>query len=208
MKGIVTDIKYQKRNASRVNIFIDGDYAFSVPLLSASSLKPGQKLSPSEIDAFRHEHDVYKAYSTAIGYLTRSPRSKSEIETHLRGKKFSKPIIEQTIQKLEGNTYINDETYARIFVENRERFHPRSTFALRFELKQKGVKENIINQVLESANDLELAWKAVKGKLYRWQALPENQLKEKILSFLSRRGFNYDIANDTLEKVLDSLKTD
>jgi SOS response regulatory protein OraA/RecX len=49
-------------------------------------------------------------------------------------------------------------------------------------------------------NEDELAWAAVENKLSRWQNLPEQEFKKKLVGFLNRRGFGYATANDTFHR--------
>ena len=202
MVKTVTNIKYSRRDPNLAAIYVDGTYAFSVSLLEAASLHTGSKLTPAQFARFLKEHQLYTAYKTAIGYLTRSPRSFHEIQCHLRKKKYSAETIDACMEKLNQNGYIDDTNYARLFVEQRIRFNPRSKYALRFELSRKGIDAEVVEEVVSPLNDYDLAFAAVTKKMRRWHTLPEADLKIKVMSFLSQRGFGYDVAGDTFDRVL------
>lgn len=206
MDNIITRMDYQGRNKNRVSVFINEEFAFSVPLLRASGLHAGQHLSLSEIEELKAEYDAYSAYAIATRYLISAPRSRREIARYLQRKKIEQGMIEATLLKLEENALINDEAFARIFVENRERFGPRSKAALRYELKGKGIEAAVIEQVTEPANDLDLAMKAIGGRMRRFRELKEDEFREKGLSFLARRGFTYEVAAEAVEKIFHSLE--
>ncbi len=41
MSGIITALQIQKRNKERVNLFLDGEFAFAISLLDAARLRKG-----------------------------------------------------------------------------------------------------------------------------------------------------------------------
>ena len=202
MTKTITHIKYNRRDPNQVSIYIDGEVAFSVSLLTAASLYIGRELTQGEIKIFKKEHHLYTAYGMALTYLSRSPRSRHEIQCYLRTKKHSTEVIRLCLEKLQKNGYLDDKKFARLFVENRIRFNPKSKFALRFELSRKGIDAEVIEEVVSPLNDYELAFSAVKKKMSRWHTLPEADLKTKMMSFLSQRGFGYDVAGDTFDRVI------
>ena len=206
MDAIITRMEHQIRNKNRVSVFINDAFAFSTPLLRASALKIGQKLPPSEIAELKAEYDTYSAYAIASRYLASAPRSRREIARHLERKKIEPHVIDLTLQKLEEHALINDASFTRLFVENRERMSPRSKAALRYELRRKGVEEEVIEQMTAPANDLDLALKAIQGRIRRFRGLKEDEFREKGLSFLARRGFSYEVAAEALEKMFLSLE--
>jgi regulatory protein len=85
-------------------------------------------------------------------------------------------------------------------VEERDRFKPKSSKALRYELTQKGVDKAAIEEALSDLDEDDLAWRAIEGKLRHWQGLAEPDFKRKALGFLGRRGFEYDVARDVVER--------
>jgi len=207
MPGIITDIKYQKRDKNQVNIFIDGEYSFSVSLLAAECLNTGQALEETEIKNLRREYEQRIAYNQSIKYLARSPRSSTEVIKYLRRKGCGREISIETVSLLKEKKYINDKEFARIFVENRERFSPRSRFALGGELRQKGIDVEIIDNILTQIDENISAWNAIESKIYNWRELSEDRFKLKFMGFLKRRGFNYEISKATYEKALKKLNS-
>ena len=79
------------------------------------------------------------AYEAAVHYLAGRPHTVAEIHRHLRSKKFEVETIDHAIDRLRAQRYVDDEAFARWWVEQRERFKPRGDRALRTELAQKGV---------------------------------------------------------------------
>jgi regulatory protein len=205
MAGLITALKIQERNKERVNVFLDDHFAFAVTALVAVSLKKDQYLSDAEIEQLKGNDEADKAYDLIIRFLGFRPRSQVEIEQHLRRKKYSPTAIQQTLERLQGEGYLDDEAFAQFWLENRERFKPRGRQALRFELKQKGLSHEIIETTLDDLDETESAWTAVTAKIQRWRRLDEQTFKQKVMGFLSRRGFNYEIAAETANRAWVSL---
>jgi len=200
MAGTITTLEVQKRNKERVNVYLDGQYAFGVTLVVAANLRKGQHLSDEEIDQLKSQDTRDKAYNHAIFFLGFRSRSQVEIENYLRGKKYSPEVITETVDRLIWEEYLSDESFARTWVAERERFRPRSRKALRYELRQKGVSDKVIENVLADLDEDELAWQAIEGKLRQWQHLDQADFNKKVLGFLSRRGFNYEIARQAVDR--------
>ncbi len=206
MAGIITALKFQQRNQERVNVYLDGAYAFGLAATEAAHLRKGQTLSDEEIAALQAEDDRQKAYDQAVRFLSYRPRSRVEVERYLRDKKMSPDVIADVVGRLEQSDYLNDEAFARFWVENRAEFKPRSRRALQYELRQKGLSSQAIDNVLsETQDDETAAWRAVEGRLARWAGLSRDELRQKMAGYLSRRGFNYEIISTIFEKACQAL---
>jgi regulatory protein len=191
--GIITALQLQKRNKERVNVFVDGEYAFAVSLTLATTLRKGQRLAAEDVAALKEDGEVDLAYQRALRYLSMRPRSSAEIVTYLKRKEYDESIVDTVVKRLHKQGYLDDEAFARFWVENRNRFRPRGSQALRYELRQKGVERETIDSTLEEQDDDGAAWAAVEGKLDRWTDLEKMEFEQKLMAFLARRGFRYDV---------------
>lgn len=205
MAGIITALKIQKRNKERVNVYLDDKFALAVTILVAAPLKKGQYLSDAEIETLKNGDERNKAYQQAVRFLGFRPRSQVEIEQHLRGKGYAAEVVAETISRLIEQDYLDDEAFAQFWLENREQFRPRGERALRYELRQKGIDPQVIEAALTDLDEGELAWAAVEGKLRTWKNLPVDRLKQKLIGFLSRRGFTYEIAQRIFQRAKAEL---
>jgi regulatory protein len=205
MAGTVTDLKFQRHDKERVNVFLDGEYAFGLDALIAASLRKGQVLSDKDIVALKVQDERSQAFERALRFLSYRPRSQAEVERYLRDKAIPEDVITDVIARLEQAKYLDDEEFARFWLDSRERFRPRSQRALRYELRQKGVSDEIIAQVLEKMDDEASAWRAVEGRLSRWMNLPGDEFRQKVVGYLSRRGFDYSTISLTVEKACQML---
>lgn len=206
MAGRITALKVQKHSQERVSVFIDDKFAVGVTIVVAATLRQGQYLSDAEIAKLKQEGERDKAYNQAIRFLGFRARSQAEIERYLNDKGYPADVVAETIGRLIEQRYLDDEEFARMWLEDRARFRPRGQMALQYELKQKGISKEIVDAVLTDLDEDELAWAAVENQLRRWQNLEEQELRKKIIGFLSRRGFNYETAQHVVNRAAEFLK--
>ena len=207
-QNIITGLRYQKKNKERVNVYLDGKYAFAVTELVAAELRRGQQLSPAEIEALQDDDLRNKAYNLAVRFLGYRPRSRHEVEQHLRRKEYEPDVVAHAIGKLEERNYLDDRAFAQFWVENRSQFRQRGTRALRYELRQKGVEDAIIDELTGEVDEEALAWAAVQPKLAGWQRLERRAFEQKLIGFLNRRGFNFGTARSVSDRAWDTLHGD
>ncbi len=205
MTKTITTLSVQKRNQERVSVFLDGEYAFSISLNAALALKRGQELSQADIDQLQREDDVQRAYHNALRLLGYRPRSRLEIERHLRQKGYETEAIDAAMARLVANRYIDDEAFARSWLNHRERLRPRGARGLSHELRQKGVDRDIIDNILTDLDEEASAWAAIESKIDRWRGLDQTAFRKKVTGFLSRRGFDYDTIRTTCQKAWETI---
>lgn len=143
------------------------------------------------------------AYEAAVRYLGNRPRSVAEIRRHLRSKRYSDVAIDRAIDQLRAQRYIDDEAFARYWVDQRERFRPKGDRALVSELLGKGVPRETIDVVLGDRDpeaEVQQAREAIRRPIARWQTLEEGERKRKIHQYLAARGFSYDTIESVLER--------
>ncbi|MGD9731728.1 MAG: regulatory protein RecX [Desulfamplus sp.] len=143
-----------------------------------------------------------RAYQAAIRYLTLRARSVDEMRKYLDKKGFDEQIIDAAIAKLEQDKLLNDHEFASMFVDQRERFKPKSKFALAFELKKKGVEADIIESCLIDIDEYQSALSAIESKIKLWQGYDREKFKKKVMNYLRNRGFSYEVCISTFNKVL------
>ena len=201
----ITALKAQKRSAQRINVFLDGEFAFGISRIVAAWLIVGQELSPEEIKELQEKDSAEKAFQRALNFLSYRPRSQAEVIRNLRKHETPESQIEETIERLLRNNLVNDQEFAQLWVENRSEFRPRGAYALRMELRQKGLSDDIIDPVLNNLNEEELAYKAALQRGNRLKNYEWNDFRKKMSGFLSRRGFSYQLISDTVTQIWEEL---
>ncbi len=201
MSRKITGLQVQKKNPNRVNVFLDGEFAFGLFRVVAAWLQVGQELSEEKIRQLTQAEAEEKAYQRALNFLSYRPRAEAEIRRNLRKHDTPEELIETVLERLRRNRLVDDEAFARAWVENRCEFRPRGRRALRSELRQKGLEDQVIAEALEELDEENLAYKAAKQKARAYRQLEWPEFRKKMLGFLSRRGFNYSIAAPAVERV-------
>jgi regulatory protein len=197
----ITALEPQK-NPQRVNLYLDGEFAFGLASLVAAWLKVGQELDEAKIAALQAEDEQEAVYQKALHFLSYRPRSSAEIRQNLTKKGISEPLVEETVRRLQRAGLVNDAAFARAWVENRNAFRPRSKSALRFELRRKGLDEEVIGSVLNEQVDEEaLAFEAARKYAHRLSGLEWPEFRQKLGGFLARRGFSYATAAPVVSEV-------
>ena len=208
MAGKITALVAQKRNKERVNVYIDGEFAFGLALIEALKLHKGQTLTDEEIDRLKALDEVEVAHERALNLLSYRPRSTDEVRRKLQeSTKFSENAVDKALEKLERAGLLDDEAFARYWVENRERFSPRSARALRHELRQKGVSDRVVEDAVTSLDEEDAAYRAAQAKLSRYANAEEDEFRKKLGGYLSRRGFSYGTVRDVLDRIWNEIHT-
>ena len=201
----ITALTRQKRNPDRINVFLDGEFAFGLAEIAAARLQVGQKVTPDEIAAIQAVDSLEKAKQSAYKYLSYRPRSIAEVERNLRDKKYDEMVISQVVERLQELQLLDDSAFARFWVEQRDTFKPRSAMALRQELMQKGVARDVIDDVLADVDETAVARKAAATRFNRWQHLPEDEFRKKMGGFLQRRGFSYGVIKEIADELWEDI---
>jgi regulatory protein len=203
--NIVTDITVQKRNKERVNLFIDGRYAFSLALEAAAGLKIGQQLSDAEIASLKTADTYAQAKNQTLRLLSYRPRSVQEVSQKLTQKGYDDLVIERVTRYLQEVALLDDKAFVDYWVEQRQTFKPRSRLALRNELQQKGISRRLIETAITAVDENDAARRAVASKIWRWRDLSQESFKQKAGQYLQRRGFSYDIIKPVLHELWQSV---
>lgn len=197
----ITAIEPQKRDPNRVNIHLDGEYAFGLTRLTAAWLRVGQEIDSKKIEKLQAEDLRERAYQQAMLFLSYRARSEEEIRKNLRKHDIPETVIEETLERLRRERLADDGQFARMWVENRNTFRPRSKRALTLELKQKGLQEQAIRSALEAVDDEAMACEAARKRARRLEGLEWPEFRKKLSEFLARRGFSYSVIASVVTKV-------
>lgn len=187
----ITSITPQVKNQNRVNIFVDGKYSFSLDItqLVDFKLKVGQQLGQSEIDNLKRASESGKLYQRTLEWALTRPRSVKETRDYLYRKQAAPEDSDNIIAKLTAKNYLNDENFARIWVENRYTSRGISRRRLELELRKKGISAQIIEQVFAetSRHDSTEIVKIIHKKRNKYD-------DQQLIQYLVRQGFDYESA--------------
>lgn len=219
----ITSVEPQKtlrlRSGRRFNVYLDGTFAFGADedLIVEHRLVVGKVLETSDVEKLLFEAEVGKLMERMYRLWNIRPRSEKEVRNYFRIKNYELGIkgkeqisdlaVELLIKKLKQKGMINDEDFARAWVEARRKSKQKGKIALKAELYQKGIGRGIIYKVLEEQStpesEKELAKQALEKKIRTWENLPTAEFKKKAYQFLLRRGFEYEVVESIVEKYLN-----
>lgn len=135
----------------------------------------------------------------AAAFLATRPRSVGETTRRLRHLGYPPALVEDVVTRLVEVGYLDDETFARTWVESRDRARPRGEIALRRELAQKGVSRDVVDDVLgerqDAAQDGDPNIAAATALLERKRSAlerepDERKRRQKAYALLARNGFD------------------
>jgi regulatory protein len=199
----ITAITAQQKDKNRVNVMVDGKYRFSLDIFQYADLgiKIGKDYTDEELTLLETESQFGKVYGRALEYCLMRPHSSREVKDYLyrktrdvrtktgEMKKGVAPEITQRVfDRLVEKGYIDDEKFARYWVENRNMTKGASRRKLQAELRAKGVESGIIERYLTES------MRSDEGELEKIIAKKRNRYPDdqKLMQYLARQGFSYD----------------
>lgn len=214
----VSDIKEAVRDKNRVNVYIDDKFFCSLDISQVVDLhvKIGRELTNEELEELKRASDFSKFYGRALEYALMRPHSSKEMRDYLKRKTldrkvrvknkktgeyktvlrqgYDQSLIEPVFERLQERGYIDDRRFAETWVENRNISKGSSLKKLRLELAQKGISQNIVEEVLAETDrdDIAELRKIIARKAKKY---PDQQ---KLIQYLLRQGFNYSDISDEL----------
>src|SRR5215831_2723685 len=211
----ITALQPHRRHADEWHISLDGDYAFTLDgaTLVAEGLAVGMELSEEDIARLRAAAEERRIYDSALSFLTARPRSRAEVRRRLlRPRPNRQPpateVVDRVLARLERMGLLDDREFSGFWVEQRERFSPRSASAVRFELRQRGVAREITEETVDSDQDEERALAAGRQRLRSLGGLDYETFRDRLGPFLLRRGFSYAIARQVMKTLWEESHGD
>lgn len=200
--GMITALEAQARNPRRVNVFLDGAYGFavSIDVAARAGLKRGMALTDEQVASLQADDAWQKSYDATLNFLAYRPRSEEEVRRYLARRGATQDTAQRIVARLKDSKLIDDAAFARYWVENRDAFSPRSSRALRSELRSKGIDSSTIEQSLVG-DDAEAAYRAVQRKVRSLTGTDRETFRRKLIPFLQRRGFGYEIAREAVDRL-------
>lgn len=202
----ITALTLQKKNRQRVNVFLDGEFAFGLDRVVAGWLQVGQEISDEKIAELKTTDAREVAYQYALVLFKYRPRTETEVRSKLSKKSISPEDLEQVIERLKQQHLLDDRQFAIDWVENRTEFRPRSRRALEFELRQHGVEGDIIQDAVAEVDDEQLAYLLATRKMRKYQELDWNEIRLKIARYLNQRGFSFDTIRDVTNHIRNEMQ--
>ncbi len=206
----ITTLEPQANNPERINLYVDGRFLLGVSatIVLQMELQLGQELLPDQLELLRREEAEQRAVDRALNYLSFRPRSREEVRRYLRRKETPPEIIDAALARLDRLDFVNDHSFAEFWIGTREQFSPRGARALKNELRMKGVDREVVNELVDDEQDGERALRAGRKKAMLLVNIPDMDyatFRNRLGSFLQRRGFGYEVTTRTVRALWKEL---
>lgn len=200
----ITSITSQKKK-ERYNIFIDGEYAFPVDesILIKHLLRKGMEVSVGFQKQIEEEDGHYKAYQSALNYLSYALRSEKEVKDDLIEKEYE-DHVESVIEKLKAQRLINDLEYAKSYVRTAANINRKGPRVISQELRKRGIDESKIEDALFEYPDnqqIENAEALIQKKWKKSSKTSQRDKIQKVKAYLMQKGYSNDIIQEALNEV-------
>ncbi|HUL45258.1 MAG TPA: RecX family transcriptional regulator [Bacteroidota bacterium] len=214
---VITAIEPQKRHRNRLNIFVDGEFAFGIDrnVLLKHGLRKGDAIDPEIFRKVAEDEELSRARTRAMRLLSYRLRTELELQTRLREDEFPPSVIEKVLTELRTSGYLDDSAFARAYLHDVRMRKPAGKRFLSVQLRRKGVPKDLTTQVLEEqyseADELEsavaLATKTIRRFRSSVRPLSPEQQSRRLTNALSRRGFSWPTIRSVLKKFFTNVHT-
>lgn len=211
MKSIITKVEVQKNNKDRVNIYINENYAFScsTELVYNYSIKKDKEIDEEYLKEYLKniiEEDNYiKGKTSALRFIERSFKTETQVYDNLIKKGYEIKTIDRVMCFLKEYNFIDDDKYVLMYVKDKIKLQGKNK--IKYNLIKKGISEEKIIENLKNIDfciERETALKLgeKKYKVICKSEKDNNKAYKKLADYLYRSGFEYEIINETINKVV------
>ena len=162
--------------------------------------------SEDEILEMKYFSDIERAKSRAMNYISGKLKTKYEVRLKLKENGFAEDVIDEVLDILEKEEYLNDKDYCEIFIEDKKKLNGYGKNKIKSLLIQKGISKNIFEDFLNEFEYDEEFDNALKMGIKKLELLSNEEdnfkKKQKIINYLTYRGFGFDVINDVLKEIL------
>jgi len=201
----ITKIKSQI-NKDRVNIYLDGEFAFGLSLEIAYkyNLKENMEIDESYIENVLKSEEQNRANDYALKFLSNRWRTEKEIVDKMIKKGFDEEVINETLAYLKKYNFIDDRRFAEIYTEEKVRLKKLGSYRIKHELQNKGVDESIASEIVEkySDNEYERAMELATKKIKSYKNDDKNAIYRKLGGYLQRRGYSFECVSKVLRELV------
>ena len=203
----ITEIEPQKKYEDRVNIYLNGAFAFGLKkeVLLQHHLHKGDQISDRLIDEVLLSEEKSRAKEKALRLLSYRARSVQELRKKLLEKEYSERTVHHVIEDFLRVGLLDDQVFALTYARSRMVQRPIGKRLLKQELLRKGISEDIVDKSVEEAygkqTEEQIAESLIKKRIKRYTGEAPQKMKKKLSDFLSRRGFSWDVISVVLSKI-------
>jgi regulatory protein len=208
-------VKVVKKGKSDVTIYFDNDTVMflAVEVFLKSGVKKGNEISENRFSLLIEQNKLFHIKQKAFRLLGRRQHSSSELRRKLWNKDYKQKLIDEVIEDLSKNGYLDDKEFIRAFVAEKSKTKNWSTKKIKSELFKRGVASKLIDETLNERlkeDDFENAMKLAKKKyeVLLKRNLEPKELRNKLSTYLFSKGFDYELIKEICDKLLKNEPDD
>ncbi|MBU3100171.1 MULTISPECIES: recombination regulator RecX [Clostridium] len=209
MSSLITKIEFQKKNKARVNIYMDGEYAFAcdAQLVYIHNISKGRDMDKKSLENIVNEDNYIKGKTCALHFLERSFKSTKQVIDKLTMKEFDVKTIERVMDFLRQYDFIDDSLFIKLYIKEKIRSCGKNK--IKFALLKKFLPKELINEELNKITSEQLMETALKLANKKIVTLAKSEkdhqkLYKKTSDYLARSGYDYEL----IRKVMDEIASD
>lgn len=191
----ITDMQIQKNNKTRANVYVDGEFAFALEMLTVMKLglKIGSEVSIEQLSSAVADSELSVCFERAVSYLSRGSKTCKQMRDYLLGKGYSSEVADGVICKLLSYKYLDDDCYAKAYVE--QNLAVKGERRLRQELQRKGIPQDVIDRHCSLSPDVEEDSAFRLADKYMRNKPRDLKTAQKLQRYLISRGYGFDTVN-------------
>jgi len=202
--------RVSRKDEKNVSVYFDnGEHLIlSEDTFYNSGLRKGDEISEDRFSFFIEQNILYHIKQRALSFLARRFHSERELIIKLKSKSYDERLIKIVLNEMKEKSFIDDKVFANHFVEEKLKKKRWGKNKIRAALFSKGVSASIIDEILfsfnteDSQNEAALALAKKKFENLKLRETDSGKIKQKIISFLLGRGFEYEVASDVVNKII------
>lgn len=193
----ITAIQPVARGRQRLLVLSDGrELLLSEEAVFRAGLGEGQPIHDGVFEALEAAEQRVLAHEAALRLLAHRSRSEQEMRTRLGMRGFDPATIADEIERLRAVGLVDDERFARAWVEERKQAAPRGRRMIRYELLGRGIEPDAVDVVTANLDDRVTAHELARRKARSSSGTRDgyDAFLARVGGFLRRRGFDYELA--------------
>lgn len=206
---LITEIRAVRHGRQRLLVLDDGrELLFAADACDELGVRSGDRATEELVEALEAAEQRVQAHAAALRLLSHRARSEKEMRTRLAMRGIATAVIDEEIERLQRAGLLNDEEFARAWVEDRKRLAPRGRRMLRYELLGRGIPPESVDMATRDVDDLGTALELARSRA-RGSALESyDTFLNKVGGFLRRRGFDYGVISQALRIAWAEVRDD
>ncbi len=197
--------KYEFTKKNNYNIYLSNGEVITLNerVITKNELLLKKEIDNELYDRLMHDNKVCEAFDAGVKYISIRFRSIKEMKDYLLKKEYPSDIVDEAIQSLISNTYLDDDRFTKAYIKDKMAFTSKGDYKIRMELSSLGIDNSIIdNNILTIDNDILInkMKKIIDKDIKSNKKYNGSELRNKIYNHLINQGYSK-------EKVINVINT-